>query len=284
MPNSYVSTRPRTELVPAKGHVYWFTRPVPFEKSIGRATLGQGGIVASAEDLANYALSYIRTDPDNTKSGLAAMMAPYEDAPGIQYGLGWFIRDYPDYRLVWHGGQSPGFECVVAFSPDAKFGYVLLVNTNSSFGSVDVASLTFGVGHLVMNLPPPSKAPFLIARIILVAVYLVPLFLAFQIFGFVRKVNGGRLKPLRSSKNSIVSSLRLIMPSMFLTGLGYVLLIFLPKMNGAPMSAVSLFTPDVALILKVGGILALMWALVLPLLRVRCQQVHSSEFPAGPQE
>ena len=121
MPNSYVSTRPRLDPAPAKGHRYWFTWPVPFERSRGRETLGAGGITASAEDLANYILTYMHSGIGDKHTGMTAMMTPYEDAPGGQYGLGWYIRDYPDYQVVWHGGQNAGFECVVLFSPDAKF-------------------------------------------------------------------------------------------------------------------------------------------------------------------
>jgi len=276
MPNSYVWTRPRMDPAPAQGHRYWFTQPIPFEMPRGRETLGAGGITASAEDMANYILAYMNSDIGGTHTG---MMTPYEDAPGDQYGLGWYITDYPDYRLVWHGGQSIGFECAVLFSPDKKFGYVLLTNTNSSFGTRKVGSLVWGVGRLIRNLPLPDKAPNLTERATLGAVYLVLFFLLFQIVSFVRKVIGARLEPVGKGKNSFLSYLRLIMPSIFLTGLAYILLIFLPSMNGAPMSAVSLFMPDVALLLKVSGTTALAWALVRPVLRVRYQRARATVPP-----
>lgn len=282
MPNSYVSTRPRLDPMPAQGHRYWFTWPIPFEMHRGRETLGAGGITASAEDLASYILTYMHSGNGDKHTVMTAMMTPYEEAPGTQYGLGWYITDNPNYRLVWHGGQSVGFECAVLFSPDAKFGYVLLTNTNSSFGSRDVGSLNWGVGRIIRNLPPPDKTPYLIERITRGTVYVVLIFLLIQIVSFVRKVIGKRLGPVVKDKGSFLSYLRLIMPSIFLTGLAYILLIFLPSMNGAPMSAVSLFMPDVALLLKVGGITALVWALVRPVLRVRYQRVHAGVSTTAP--
>lgn len=283
MPNSYVSTRPRIDPAPAKGHRYWFTRPFPFEMPRGRETLGAGGITASAEDLANYILTYMNSDIGGRSTGMMAMMTPYEDAPGDQYGLGWYITDYPDYRLVWHGGRSVGFECAVLFSPDEKFGYVLLTNTNSSFGTRKVGSLVWGVGRLIRNLPLLDSTPNLTERATLGAVYVVLFFLLFQIVSFVRKVIGARLEPVGKGKSSFLSYLRLIMPSIFLAGLAYLLLIFLPSLNGAPMSAVSLFMPDVALLLKVSGTTALAWALVRPVLRARYQQARTIMPPIDPE-
>jgi len=284
MPNSYVRTRPRMEPAPAKGHRYWFTRPIPFELPRDRETLGGGGITASAEDLANYILNYMHSGIGDKHTGMAAMMTPYEDAPGSQYGLGWFIRNNPDYRVVFHGGQNVGFECAVLFSPDAKFGYVLLTNTNSSFGSRDVGSLVWGVAPLIMNLPPPDKTPYLIERITRGAVYIVLIFLLIQIVSFVRKIIGKRLEPVRKGKSFYLSYLRLFMPSIFLTGLAYILLILLPRMNGAPMSAVSVFMPDMALLLKFSGTTALAWALVRPVLRVRFQRVCTTVPTSGPEQ
>jgi len=282
MPNSYVSTRPRMDPAPAQGHRYWFTRPTPFEMPRGRETLGAGGITASAEDLTNYILTYMNSDIGDKHTGMTAMMTPYEDAPGDRYGLGWYITDYPDYRLVWHGGRSIGFECAVLFSPDAKFGYVLLTNANSSFGTRNVGNLVWGVGRLIRDLPLLDKAPSLTERVTLGAVYLVLFFLLFQIVSFVRKVIGAQLEPVGKGKSSFLSYLRLIMPSIFLTGLAYILLIFLPSMNGASMSAVSLFMPDVALLLKVSGTIALAWALIRPVLRVRYQRVLTTVPPTDP--
>jgi hypothetical protein len=135
-----------------------------------------------------------------------------------------------------------------------------------------------------MNLPPPDKTPYLIERITRGAVYIVLIFLLIQIVSFVRKIIGKRLEPVRKGKSFYLSYLRLFMPSIFLTGLAYILLILLPRMNGAPMSAVSVFMPDMALLLKVSGTTALAWALVRPVLRVRFQRVCTTVPTSGPEQ
>jgi len=54
----------------------------------------------------------------------------------VDYGLGWFLRDWNGHKVLEHGGNIDGFNAQVAFMPDQKLGFVLLTNvTASSLGS-----------------------------------------------------------------------------------------------------------------------------------------------------
>jgi CubicO group peptidase (beta-lactamase class C family) len=44
------------------------------------------------------------------------------------YALGWFVVDYRDRQLVWHGGTVNGFRCAIAFLPDLGVGMYVGVN------------------------------------------------------------------------------------------------------------------------------------------------------------
>ncbi|PWT93891.1 MAG: hypothetical protein C5B55_03710 [Blastocatellia bacterium] len=58
-------------------------------------------------------------------------------AGSIDYGLGWFLRQWNGHKVVEHGGNIDGFNSQVAFMPDQKLGFVLLTNvTASPLGSV----------------------------------------------------------------------------------------------------------------------------------------------------
>ncbi|WP_207345614.1 serine hydrolase domain-containing protein [Arthrobacter sp. E3] len=76
----------------AAGHTPWFgtTRPLP-KKTTDRGTAPQGGIVASATDLASYMQMMMNGRNDVLSAeGKARMMRPASDAsPG--YGFGWFV-------------------------------------------------------------------------------------------------------------------------------------------------------------------------------------------------
>lgn len=50
----------------------------------------------------------------------------------INYGLGWFLRDWNGHKVVEHGGNIDGFNAEVAFMPDQKLGFVLLTNVTAS--------------------------------------------------------------------------------------------------------------------------------------------------------
>ena len=50
----------------------------------------------------------------------------------IDYGLGWFLRQWNGHKVVEHGGNIDGFNSQVAFMPDQKLGFVLLTNVTAS--------------------------------------------------------------------------------------------------------------------------------------------------------
>lgn len=54
----------------------------------------------------------------------------------VNYGLGWFLRDWNGLKVVEHGGNIDGFNSLVAMIPEKKLGFVMLTNvTGSPLGS-----------------------------------------------------------------------------------------------------------------------------------------------------
>ena len=51
-------------------------------------------------------------------------------------------------------------------------------------------------------------------------------------------------------------AVQLALPSFILFGLSYILYILVPQLNGAPMSAIHLFTPDLGVLLTASAIMA----------------------------
>ncbi|MBV9211041.1 MAG: beta-lactamase family protein, partial [Acidobacteria bacterium] len=50
----------------------------------------------------------------------------------LDYGLGWFLRDWRGHKVIEHGGNIDGFNAEVALMPDQKLGFVLLTNIGAS--------------------------------------------------------------------------------------------------------------------------------------------------------
>jgi hypothetical protein len=60
----------------------------------------------------------------------------------VDYGLGWFLRQWNGHKVVEHGGNIDGFNAQVAMMPDQKLGFVLLTNvTASTLGSTAMSTI-----------------------------------------------------------------------------------------------------------------------------------------------
>jgi CubicO group peptidase (beta-lactamase class C family) len=60
----------------------------------------------------------------------------------VDYGLGWFLRQWNKHKVVEHGGNIDGFNSQVALMPDQELGFVLLTNvTGSSLGSFAMTTI-----------------------------------------------------------------------------------------------------------------------------------------------
>ena len=64
--------------------------------------------------------------PGTPPAELAALKASFAG-----YGLGFFLRDYRGYKVVWHTGGLPGYVSKVAMIPDARLGIAILTNQES---------------------------------------------------------------------------------------------------------------------------------------------------------
>ena len=106
-----------------------------------------GSISASCEDMMHWVranLSAARQEAagtvvtrsaseqlhDRQMSILSGEMMPFElpEVTESHYGLGWFVEQFRDHKLVHHGGTLPGFNTLVGFIPDCDFAYVILSN------------------------------------------------------------------------------------------------------------------------------------------------------------
>lgn len=53
-------------------------------------------------------------------------------AGNVNYGLGWFLREWNGHKVIEHGGNIDGFNALVAMMPDQKLGFVMLTNISAS--------------------------------------------------------------------------------------------------------------------------------------------------------
>jgi CubicO group peptidase (beta-lactamase class C family) len=95
------------------------------DQSLTSATLGDGGIYSSIDDLAKWeaALGDDRLlRPVSLR--LAFQPATQTDDPAVQYGFGWRITG----ETVWHSGETTGFRNVIVRYPERRFTVIVLTN------------------------------------------------------------------------------------------------------------------------------------------------------------
>ena len=106
------------------------------DQSPTSATLGDGGVYSSLDDLARWdqalnrhtLLSVAEMRPALTP--VLALEVLEEEKPGepAQYGFGWFLDSYKGHARMWHTGSTRGFQTVIERFVDEKLTIVVLCN------------------------------------------------------------------------------------------------------------------------------------------------------------
>jgi len=95
------------------------------DQSVTSATLGDGGIYTSIDDLVHW-IAWL----DSGRFAQALVPATKTDRPGMQYGFGWFIGEHRGRRMVSHFGETIGFRNAIVRFPDQRLAVVVLTNRN----------------------------------------------------------------------------------------------------------------------------------------------------------
>ncbi|GMV03922.1 MAG: serine hydrolase [Gemmatimonadota bacterium] len=253
MDHSFVSDGERHSAM-ATGHGPWFGTKRPLER--GRTDLGtapQGGIVASASDLARYMLVMMNGETDIVSAGAkAAMMEPAGDASPF-YGLGWFLN--LEEGTVWHSGASPGFETLLTMMPKEKKGVVVLVNAASGIGFGETAPLRDGLTASALGLDYDGAPSRWGQKATFVSLALLPLvFLLSIAWAWLHRA------ALRA-KSGPFGVFSLWFPLLTTLGAAWVLVFLVPRLFGVPMETLRLFQPDLALAMIATAVTGVLWAL-----------------------
>jgi CubicO group peptidase (beta-lactamase class C family) len=115
------------------------TRRLPFRPI--DATNPAGSINSSARDMAKWITFVMNGGTVGGKrlvseKGFEEWVKVQNDkltpSKAVNYGLGWFLRDWNGLKVVEHGGNIDGFNALVAMIPEKKLGFVMLTNVSGS--------------------------------------------------------------------------------------------------------------------------------------------------------
>jgi CubicO group peptidase (beta-lactamase class C family) len=135
------------------------TRRLP-QREIGAAAPA-GAINSNARDMSQWLRFMLSGGVINGKrlvseKGFNEIVSKQMNVAGsVDYGLGWFLRQWSGHKVLEHGGNIDGFNSQVALMPDQKLGFVLLTNVTAS--TLGAFAMTTVWKNLVAV--PPAEAP-----------------------------------------------------------------------------------------------------------------------------
>ncbi|MTH66892.1 serine hydrolase domain-containing protein [Agromyces bracchium] len=237
----------------ATGHRPWFWTKLPLsENTTDRTTAPQGGIIASATDLARYLQTMMNGEDDIlTAENKALMMRPASTASPF-YGLGWFIDS--DNGTVWHSGATPGNETLATMMPTENRAVVVLVNGGSGMGFGETTELRNGITARALDLEYDGEGSRWFQQITFIALVLSPFAYLFSMIWAWR-----RREQLRA-KTGFAGTFSLWFPLLTTVVAAWVIVSLVPGLLGSPIGTIALFQPDLGLALIATAIMGVLWA------------------------
>lgn len=237
----------------ATGHTPWFGTKRPLaENTTDRITAPQGGIIATASDLGLYMVMMMNGEDDVLSAeGKEQMMRPaISSVPW--YGLGWYLD--ADDGSVSHSGLSPGIETYLVMVPEQRRGTVVLVNGSSGMGFGETAELLNGITALGTGLEYGGGGPQWPRKALFVSLALLPIFYLSSI------VWAWRHREAIRAKSGPAGTFSWWFPLLSTLAAAWALLWLVPRLFGAPLSTIGLFSPDLYLTLVASGVSGVVWA------------------------
>jgi len=123
------------------------------DQSSTSATLGDGGIYSSVDDLVKWDSAlrdHTLLSPKEMQPALTPVVptgGPATSPDGaVSYGFGWFLSFYKGHKRMWHDGETMGFRSTIQRFPDDNLTIIVLANRTD----VDPKELALKVADLYM--------------------------------------------------------------------------------------------------------------------------------------
>ena len=211
--------------------------------------MGDGGMVASAEDLSSYLLAISQPDNDVVSTVIRDKLLNTENS-NASFGLGWSASTLNGAPLYEHDGGNGGFSTWFGFSdatPErGDIGVIILSNSSSALYDRFVYDLKL---FILKNESSVVKANSM-NLIFLICLYLGMIVLAFSLVWTI-------VKPVPK-----LFKLRLLILPCVLISLAYCTAIVVPKSFDITLFGIYPFFPDLTLGLVGCSILALTIAFI----------------------
>lgn len=268
MRHSYASRAPALANGLAKSYYYMFGRVFEYAGAEPPVYLPAGFLIASVEDMTQYAIAQINDGRYGKSSilspqGIAELHAPAIPTGGDQhYALGWSISPLDGMPIVWHNGDTGRNHSIVILMPERGSGFVLLANASGFEQLNQVDEVAISVLNMLNGKPStPVSLPFL-SRVLYWTILLMPLL---QIIGIAYTWRYWRNKGVG----------RIILTAVLYGGVALFWLFGIPQVITAPIwPGIWFYFPELAYGLIVGATLGIGWGVMYTVMYLMARSRH----------
>lgn len=238
----------------ATGHTPWFWTKRPLgETPTDLATAPQGGIIATAHDLALYLAMMMNGEDDVLSAAGKAQMMRAASAVSPFYGFGWYVNGD---GTVGHSGAVPGVETQATMAPGRDDAVVVLVNGGSGIGFGETTQLRYAVTAAALEIDYAGEGSRWGQKALFLGLALAPiLYLLAMAWAWVKR------DAIRAKTSGAAGLFSLWFPVLTTAAAAWVLLWLVPGFMGAPLTTVRVFQPDMALIMTATAVGGVVWSL-----------------------
>ena len=132
--------------------------------SFPRHINGTGAVVTSTRELLRFGQLHLGEGEIDGKRLLSSKLAlemrePIAEAGDFyrNYGIGWCVHEYPEFRTISHGGATMGFRANLMVVPDKDFAIAILTNGDAGSRAIQEIEAWALKHYLEFERPTPSR-------------------------------------------------------------------------------------------------------------------------------
>jgi CubicO group peptidase (beta-lactamase class C family) len=280
MQNSFMYRDEARQHGMAAGYTHLFGMPTAIELPDLRGGVAAGGVIASAEDMGHYLSALLNEGryKDNAILSPQALAQLWQRPPSkagedtSDYGMGWHVNEKWPFGVALreHNGDGGNFHAYMALLPESNYGIALLVNAGHEFlVAVPIDVTGWGVVSLLLGQDsPPARPDIHFLRAMYIAAFVVLAILIVGVIFSVRTLRRWRAQPDRRPRSRRQYIWHVILPLLGNFLAGYVFMIGIPQMFGAPLEATLLYIPDFGYVILLIGLIGFGWGITRTVLAI----------------
>ncbi len=239
----------------ANGHTPWFGTKRPVKDAQTSAIIAPaGGVIASASDLALYLNMLLNGEDDIITAEHKALLMEPANPQFPFYGLGFSLSEQDG--TVYHTGTSRGTETLALMIPDERKAVAVLVNSGSGLGFGETANLINGITAHALDWDfTPDQSSWGRKMLFLMFALMPLIFTAGMVQAWLGR-SGLR------AKTGAFGAVSLWFPLVMMVALAWVCVTLIPSLFGVTLKTLSLFSPDLGLVLLATAITGAIWAVM----------------------